>query len=164
MAEKQKQPDPTSGLEAIIPELPTVTDGRGQKHTLRRLGLADVFRALRIISGISGEGQRRLIEAAKGQSLSLEAQVGMVLAYGLSSPETERGILEFLASLVGASYEEFANDPETWPLDVQLDIALKLVNEHPDITAFFTKVAAALKNPETSGRLSKLFGQREPGN
>lgn len=162
MAEKQQ--NPTSGLEALIPELPTVTDGRGQKHTLRRLGLADVFRGLRIISGISGEGQRQLIEAAKGQSLSLEAQVGMVLAYGLSSPETERGILEFLASLVGASYEEFAGEPNVWPLDVQLDILLKLVNEHPDITAFFTKLAAAAKNPETTGRLSRLFGRKEPGN
>lgn len=161
MAEKQQ--NPTSGLEPFIAKKPKVTDGLGRQHEVRSPNAIDFFGLMRIIANISGEGQKRLIEAARGQSLSLEAQVGMMLAYGLSSPETERGILEFLASLVGASYEEFT-DPQIWPLSAQLDVAIKFIAEHPDVDAFFTKLTAAMTNSEIRERLSRLFGLRGPGN
>jgi len=124
-------------VEAFVAEAPTITI-KGKEYKLRRLGVTDVFKLGRILAvGAAGIGK----EIGK-----LEMNPGVLAGLLIISfPYAENQCLEFIASIIGVKVEELKN-PELFPVDSILDI-LKVLAEHEDVKAFFTKLGALLKTP-----------------
>lgn len=124
-------------LEPFIGDSPIITI-RGKEYKLRRLGIADVFKLGRILAvGAAGMGK----EIGK-----LELNPGMLAGLLLVSfPYAENQCMEFIASTINVKVEDLKN-PELFPVDSILDI-LKVLAEHEDIKAFFTKLTGLLKTP-----------------
>ncbi|RIH93987.1 hypothetical protein Mgrana_00073 [Meiothermus granaticius NBRC 107808] len=146
------------GLEPLLGERPTVLDRAGTVHTMPPLNLEAVFRLVRLLREFSLSGQRAALEAFGDAALGHEERLGAVLLLGLSEPSTEESITEYLAFLAGVSPDEFCN-PELWGLSEQFEVVAKLA-EHPDLTAFFTKVQGAAKSGNLNNLL-KLFGNKQ---
>lgn len=124
-------------VEAFVAESPTVTI-KGRKYKVRRLGVSDVFKLGRILAvGAAGMGK----EIGK-----LEMNPGVLAGLLLVSfPYAEDQCLEFIASIIDVKVEDL-KDPELFPVDSILDI-LKVLAEHEDVKAFFTKLTGLLKAP-----------------
>jgi len=124
-------------VEAFVGEAPTVTI-RGRQYKLRRLGVADVFKLGRILAvGAAGLGK----EVGK-----LEMNPGVLAGLLIVSfPYAEDQCMEFIASIINVKVEDLKN-PELFPVDSILDI-LKVLTEHEDVKAFFTKLGGLLKTP-----------------
>lgn len=148
---------PTAGIEPLIAQPPVIIDGQGQERRMRRLGLKDVFGLMRLLGKLSDAGQQKLVETFKGAQMNAQEIAGAILVLGLA--EIEHDVYAFLGDLVGVDAETFA-DPELFPLEAQFDLVLKLIGEHPDIDAFFTKLTAAMKNPQITQRIGRLFGNK----
>ena len=139
----EKEPVKKSGdkefddVKPFIGESSTITI-KGKKYKVRRLGVSDIFKLGRILAvGAAGMGK----EIGK-----LELNPGVLAGLLLVSfPYAEDQCLEFLASIIGVKIEDL-KDPKTFPVDSILDI-LKVLAEHEDIKAFFTKLARLLKAP-----------------
>lgn len=124
-------------VEAFVAEAPTVTI-KGRKYKVRRLGVSDVFKLGRILAvGAAGMGK----EIGK-----MELNPGMLAGLLIVSfPYAEDQCLEFIASIIDVKIEDL-KDPELFPVDSILDI-LKVLAEHEDVKAFFTKLTGLLKAP-----------------
>ena len=124
-------------VEAFIGETPTVTI-KSKEYKIRRLGVTDIFKLGRILAvGAAGIGK----EIGK-----LEMNPGVLAGLLIVSfPYAENQCLEFIASIIGVKVEDLKN-PELFPVDSILDI-LKVLAEHEDVKAFFTKLGALLKTP-----------------
>jgi len=124
-------------VEAFVAEAPTVTI-KGRQYKVRRLGVSDVFKLGRILAvGAAGIGK----EIGK-----LEMNPGVLAGLLIVSfPYAEDQCIEFIASIIGVKVEDL-KDPELFPVDSILDI-LKVLAEHEDVKAFFTKLGALLKTP-----------------
>jgi len=124
-------------VEAFVAESPTVTI-KGRKYKVRRLGVSDVFKLGRILAvGAAGIGK----EIGK-----LEMNPGVLAGLLIVSfPYAEDQCLEFIASIIDVKIEDL-RDPELFPVDSILDI-LKVLAEHEDVKAFFTKLTGLLKAP-----------------
>lgn len=124
-------------VEAFVGESPTVTI-KGKEYKLRRLGVSDVFKLGRILAvGAAGMGK----EIGK-----LEMNPGVLAGLLIVSfPYAEDQCLEFIASIINVKVENL-KDPELFPVDSILDI-LKVLAEHEDVRAFFTKLTGLLKTP-----------------
>ena len=124
-------------VKAFVAEAPTVVI-KGKEYKLRRLGITDIFKLGRILAvGAAGMGK----EIGK-----LELNPGVLAGLLIVSfPYAENQCLEFLASIIGVKAEDLKN-PELFPVDSILDI-LKVLAEHEDVKAFFTKLGALLKTP-----------------
>jgi hypothetical protein len=124
-------------VESFIGESPTVTI-KGKEYKLRRLGVSDIFKLGRILAvGAAGMGK----EIGK-----LELNPGVLAGLLIVSfPYAENQCMEFLASIVDVKVEDLKN-PELFPVDSILDI-LKVLSEHEDVKAFFTKLTGLLKTP-----------------
>ena len=134
-----KEPDKKEfdEVEAFVGEAPTVTI-RGRKYKVRRLGVSDVFKLGRILAvGAAGMGK----EIGK-----LEMNPGVLAGLLIVSfPYAEDQCLEFIASIIDVKVEDL-KDPELFPVDSIPDI-LKVLTEHEDVKAFFTKLTGLLKTP-----------------
>jgi len=124
-------------VEAFVAETPTVTI-KGREYKVRRLGIADIFKLGRILAvGAAGMGK----EIGK-----MELNPGMLAGLLIVSfPYAENQCMEFIAGIIGVKVEDLKN-PELFPVDSILDI-LKVLAEHEDVKAFFTKLGALLKTP-----------------
>lgn len=124
-------------VEAFVGEAPTMTI-KGRKYKVRRLGVSDVFKLGRILAvGAAGMGK----EIGK-----LELNPGVLAGLLIVSfPYAEDQCMEFIASIIGVKAEDL-KDPELFPVDSILDI-LKVLAEHEDVKAFFTKLGMLLKTP-----------------
>jgi len=124
-------------VEAFVGEAPIVVI-KGKEYKLRRLGFSDVFRLGRIL-GIGAAGMGK--EIGK-MDLNPGVLAGLLL---VSFPYAEKQCMEFIANIIDVKIEDLSN-PELFPVDSILDI-LKVLVEHEDIKAFFTKLAGLLKAP-----------------
>ena len=133
-------------VEAFVAETPTVTK-KGRQYKVRRLGIADIFKLGRILAvGAAGMGK----EIGK-----MELNPGMLAGLLLVSfPYAENQCLEFIAGIIDVKVEDLKN-PELFPVDSILDI-LKVLTEHEDVKAFFTKLTGLLKTP-----VFKEFSKKE---
>ena len=124
-------------VEAFVGEAPTVTI-KGRRYKVRRLGVSDVFKLGRILAvGAAGIGK----EIGK-----LEMNPGVLAGLLIVSfPYAEDQCIEFIASIIDVKIEDL-KDPELFPVDSILDI-LKVLAEHEDVKAFFTKLTGLLKAP-----------------
>ena len=124
-------------VKSFIGESSTITI-KGRKYNVRRLGVSDIFKLGRILAvGAAGMGK----EIGK-LALNPGVLAGLLI---VSFPYAEDQCLEFLASIIGVKMGDLKN-PEIFPVDSILDI-LKVLAEHEDIKAFFTKLAGLLKAP-----------------
>jgi len=125
-------------VESFVGEVPTVTI-KGKEYKLRRLGVTDVFKLGRIMAvGAAGMGK----EVGKLDLMDPGVVVGLLL---VSFPYAENQCMEFLASVIDVKIEDLKN-PELFPIDSVLDL-MKVLVEHEDIKAFFTKLGSLLKTP-----------------
>ena len=133
-------------VEAFVAEVPIVTI-KGKQYKVRRLGIADIFKLGRILAvGAAGMGK----EIGK-----MELNPGMLAGLLIVSfPYAERQCMEFIASIIDVKVEDL-KDPELFPVDSILDI-LKVLSEHEDVKAFFTKLTGLLKTP-----VFKEFSKKE---
>ncbi len=124
-------------VEPFIDEGPIVTI-KGKEYKLRRLNIGDIFKLGRILGvGAAGMGK----EIGK-MDLNPGVLAGLLL---VSFPYAEKQCLEFIASIIDVKVEDLKN-PELFPVDSILDI-LKVLVDHEDVKAFFTKLAGLLKMP-----------------
>lgn len=124
-------------VEPFIGREPTINI-KGKEYRLRRLGVSDVFKLGRILAvGAAGMGK----EIGK-----LELNPGVLAGLLIVSfPYAEDQCMEFIASIIGVKAEDL-KDPQLFPVDSILDI-LKVLAEHEDVKAFFTKLTGLLKAP-----------------
>lgn len=124
-------------VEAFVGEAPTITI-RGREYKLRRLTFSDIFKLGRILGvGAAGMGK----EIGK-MDLNPGVLAGLLL---VSFPYAEDQCMEFIASIIDVEIKDLKN-PELFPVDSILDI-FKVLVEHEDVKAFFTKLAGLLKTP-----------------
>jgi len=145
MIEQTKHVDETiTGVNPLLADMPTVTSN-GVTYTLRRLGIADVFRMVRIMGlGSKVAGIDIMTELTNTDDIAgtLAVQLCTIL------PFAERQISEMLADVLCVTPEQFA-DPDVFPMESIVDV-VQAVAAHPDLTSFFT-------------RLSQLLGMMLPG-
>lgn len=102
----------------------------GEQYTMRRLGMRDVFRVVRILgNGVAALGASKEPPTA--------GQVLQVLVHSLSVNENE--VLDLIADLLSVEREDL-NNPDKFPMDSIVDI-FKTLSEHQDLRAFLSKVA-----------------------
>lgn len=102
----------------------------GEQYTMRRLGMRDVFRVVRILgNGVAALGASKEPPTA--------GQVLQVLVHSLSVNENE--VLDLIADLLSVEREDL-NNPDKFPMDSIVDI-FKTLSEHQDLRAFLDKVA-----------------------
>lgn len=132
-------------LEPFFDEAPSVTI-KGKPYKMRRLGIADTFKLGRIIAvGAAGVGK----EIGKLE-LSPEVLAGLMF---VGFPYAEKPIMEFLATVIGVTYEEI-KDPRKFPMGSEVDIINALVT-HIDVKAFFDRLTSLMKTPMFKGFLRK---------
>lgn len=127
-------------VDPVLYEPPTV-EIAGRKYRIRRLGLPDTFRVVRIL----GRGVAML-----GGASSLDAgQVMQVLVASMTANEDE--VMALIASLIGVDRKEL-NDPERFPMDTILVVG-KALAEHQDLKEFLGNVQALVEQlPEMRTR------------
>jgi len=102
----------------------------GEQYTMRRLGMRDVFRVVRILgNGVAALGASNEPPTA--------GQVLQVLVHSMTVNEEE--VLELIADLLGVERREL-DDSEKFPMDSIIDI-FRTLSEHQDLRAFLDKVA-----------------------
>ncbi|HHV27954.1 MAG TPA: hypothetical protein GXX63_12275 [Tissierellia bacterium] len=128
--QKKKLEEVTTGLETIVGESPTV-EIEGKTYTMRRLGIRDAFRVIKII-GIGVKEMAGMINFGQ-----MDAQA-MTMAMVAAIPYAEEEIIDLLASLIGVSGEEI-RDPNLFPLGSEIAI-IEALTKHQDLRAFFTQL------------------------
>lgn len=124
-------------VKPFIGEMPIITV-KGVKYEVRRLNITDIFKLGRILGvGAAGMGK----EIGK-MDLNPGVLAGLLL---VSFPYAETQCLDFIASIISVKVEDLKN-PEKFPVDSILDI-IKVLVEHEDVKAFFTKLVGLLKLP-----------------
>jgi len=102
----------------------------GEQYTMRRLGMRDVFRVVRILgNGVAALGASKEPPTA--------GQVLQVFVHSMTVNEEE--VLELIADLLGVERREL-DDSEKFPMDSIIDI-FRTLSEHQDLRAFLDKVA-----------------------
>ena len=127
---KDKLKDITTGLETIVGDKPTI-EIEGKTYTLRRLGIQDTFKVIKII----GIGVKEM--AGMFNLNQLDAQT-MTMAMVGAIPYAEDEIMDLMASLIGVGPEEI-RDPEQFPLGSEGAI-IEALTKHQDLKAFFTQL------------------------
>lgn len=141
---KEKLEEVTTGLEPIVGEKPTV-EIEGKTYTIRRLGIPDTFRIIRIL----GIGVQQLGNMAGGLN-----ERAMVLAIVAAIPYAEDEIMDLLADLVGVDGADVRN-PEIFPLGSEIAI-IEALSKHQDLKAFFTRLRSlAESNPAIQQAMSQ---------
>jgi len=123
--------DPAT-VDPVLYEPPTVTVA-GTTYTLRRLGLPDVFRVVKIL----GRGAALLDPAAE----FTPAQIIQVLMTSISL--NEGPVLDLIASLLGVPRKDL-DYPEKFPLDSILDI-IQAIAAHGDLRGFLSRANSITK-------------------
>lgn len=102
----------------------------GEQYTMRRLGMRDVFRVVRILgNGVAALGASKEPPTA--------GQVLQVLVHSMTVNENE--VLDLIADLLNVDRAEL-NNPDKFPMESIVDI-FKTLSEHQDLRAFLDKVA-----------------------
>jgi len=102
----------------------------GEQYTMRRLGMRDVFRVVRILgNGVAALGASKEPPTA--------GQVLQVLVHSMTVNENE--VLDLIADLLKVDRAEL-NNPDKFPMESIVDI-FKTLSEHQDLRAFLDKVA-----------------------
>ena len=125
---KDKLQEVTSGLETIVGDVPVV-EIEGRTYTIRRLGIADTFRIIRIL----GIGINQLGNMGGGLN-----ERSMALAIVAAIPYAEDEIMDMLADLVGVDSADIRK-PEVFPLGSEIAI-IEALSKHQDLKAFFTQL------------------------
>ena len=120
--------------EAIINEGITI-DIAGETYTMRRLGLRDVFKVVRILG--SGVGMLSDIGDTPTPGQTLQVLIASMTA-------NEEEVLSLVADLIGVTREDL-NDPERFPMESVVDI-FKTLSDHQDLRAFLSKVAGMMES------------------
>lgn len=103
----------------------------GEQYTMRRLGMRDVFRVVRILgNGVAALGASNEPPTA--------GQVLQVLVHSMTVNENE--VLDLIADLLSVDRAEL-NNPDKFPMESIVDI-FKTLSEHQDLKAFLAKVAS----------------------
>lgn len=142
---------PATAVDPVLYEPPTV-EINGTTYTLRRLGLPDVFRVIKIL----GRGAALLDPDANFTG----AQVLQVLITSLAINEAP--VLDLIASLLSVDRAAL-DDPEQFPLDSVIPI-VEAISRHGDLTAFLSKVntfSARMPNIATTNK-GKRTGKKKP--
>lgn len=144
MATKSKPaPDP------ILDEGPTITI-EGHTYKIRRLGLQDVFRVVRIL----GNGISVLVGSGQFDPKTTKAKVdpGLVVQVLIASVQRhQEDLMELIADLLSVEREKL-DDPERFPMTSILDLYETLAN-HQDLLDFLSRVETLM------GRLPELQAQ-----
>lgn len=134
MAEKKTKKDKlhevTSGLETIVGDKPTV-EIEGRTYTLRRLGIRDTFKVIKII----GIGVKEMAGVVNFGQLDVRA---MTMAMVAAIPYAEDEIMDLMASLIDVEGEELRN-PDLFPLGSEIAI-IEALTKHQDLKAFFIQL------------------------
>ncbi len=120
--------------EAIINEGIKI-DIAGETYTMRRLGLRDVFKVVRILG--SGVGMLSDIGDTPTPGQTLQVLIASMTA-------NEEEVLSLVADLIGVTREDL-NDPERFPMESVVDI-FKTLSDHQDLRAFLSKVAGMMES------------------
>lgn len=123
--------DPNT-VDPVMYVPPTVVVA-GTTYTLRRLGLPDVFRVVKIL----GRGAA-LLDAG---SQFTPAQIIQVIMASITL--NEEPVLDLIASLIGVKREAL-NDPEAFPMDSIIDI-VEAIAKHGDLRGFLARADAIAK-------------------
>jgi len=115
--------------EAIINEGVQI-EIAGEQYTIRRLGMRDVFRVVRILG--SGVGMLSDLGDTPTAGQTLQVLIASMTA-------NEEEVMTLIADLMGVD-RDLLNDPEKFPMDAIIDI-FKTLSEHQDLRAFLSKVA-----------------------
>lgn len=153
MAEKKTKKDQlkevTTGMEPIVGAKPTV-EIEGKTYTIRRLGIADTFRIIRIL----GIGVKQLGNMAGGLN-----ERSMVLAVVAAIPYAEDEIMDLMADLVGVDGADIRN-AEEFPLGSEIAI-IEALSKHQDLKAFFTQLQRlAESNPAIKQAMQQTTGEQ----
>lgn len=132
---EQQQADP------ILDSHGPIVTIEGRDYPLRRLGLQDVFRVVRILgNGISvlvGSGQVDV------KTSKLAVDPGLVVQVLLASMQRhESDIMQLMADLIGVERAEL-DDAERFPITAILDLYEALA-QHQDLLAFLARVEAMM--------------------
>jgi hypothetical protein len=145
--QKPTREDVTTGANPLLADMPVVT-ANGVDYPLRRLGIADVFRTVRILgigSRVAGLDMTEIVNA-EDVAGALTVRLLAIL------PFAETQIMEMLADVLQVTPEQFA-DPDLFPMECIVDV-IKAVAAHPDLTSFFTRLTellpSMLASPETT--------------
>jgi hypothetical protein len=142
----------TDGAQPLLAICPVI-EIEGTTYTLRRLSIPDTFRVMKMIGKImAGLGPNAVtlsaIDLEKPETIA--TKLFPLLLNGLQYAEQD--LMAFLADVIGVTPAELA-DPERFPIYAVMDIINGLVN-HPDFTAFFTKLATFAQTPDMLGLLN----------
>lgn len=127
---KDKLQEVTSGLETIVGDTPVV-EIEGRTYTMRRLGIKDTFKVIRII----GIGVKEMAGVVHFGQLDTQA---MVMAMVAAIPYAEDEIMDLLASLINVGPLEI-RDENLFPIGSEIAI-IEALTKHQDLKAFFTQL------------------------
>lgn len=127
---KDKLQEVTSGLETIVGDTPVV-EIEGRTYTMRRLGIKDTFKVIRII----GIGVKEMAGMFNFGQLDVQA---MTMAMVAAIPYAEDEIMDLLASLINVEPRE-VRDENLFPIGSEIAI-IEALTKHQDLKAFFTQL------------------------
>lgn len=148
---KDKLQEVTSGLETIVGDAPVV-EIEGKTYTMRRLGIQDTFKVIKII----GVGVKEMAGLARGGDFDAKF---MTIAMIAAIPYAEDEIMDLMASLIGVKSEEI-RDPDLFPLGSEVTI-IEALTKHQDLKAFFTQLQRlAESNPAIKQAMQATTGDQ----
>jgi len=158
----------TKGAGALLKAPPVVTIA-GNKYSLRRLGLIDIEKMIRIVEKVVEVGGRQKVDF---KNLNSEDGVRFLLDF---LPYAFDETVEFLADVIGLksgypvkeaekrrkksktdkdSNEGTIRDPNVFPLGSEIRL-IEALSKHPDVLSFFTE-GRALMGSEIVTKLKGL--------
>ena len=138
--------DLTTGAEPLLGESVvinlTAADGSIEQHKMRRLGVRDVFRIMRIVAaGAMTMGTELNLSGIKQEDMAST----MLMLVLLGFPMAENQCIELLADIIGMKPNDLA-DPDKYSMNAVPEIVAALV-QHQDLKAFFTGLGSILALP-----------------
>lgn len=146
--EMLSEQDPTVGLNALVPEMPSF-EIEGVKYRMTRLGLTHAMMALRIFAAASG-GIMKM--SALNNVQSNPATIALAILSAL--PYAENHVKDLVASTVarkkGDKWEKISkfelDDADLFPLE-SIILIVEALGVHPDLKAFLKNIGRLQQSP-----------------